>query len=198
MDSTVVCVYKTGGDYDKRYVDKLYQSAMKHGAQDFVCLTDDLSLSSICEVMPLEDNFPGWWSKIELFKLTYGQYVYFDLDTIIHNSIKSILNYSHDFTMLKGFSGTNRPASGVMAWQGDYSHIYYDFNLNMIDKFKTRMSWGDQGYIAQALRKEPQYFQELFPGLITSRKFHSKDEINKSSVLCYHGKPRPADTGWSL
>jgi len=201
VDSTVVCVYKTGGDFDARYVRKLMDSALEHGADDFICLTDDMTLNQFCEVIPLEYDLPGWWSKLELFKLAGDNYIYFDLDTVIHGDIKPFLEYPHTFTMLRDFNKkANRPASGIMAWSGDYSHLLYDFDKREIDRYTPLKGGklGDQAYIADRLGFQPDYVQDLFPELTCSHKWDTLETRQNRPVVCYHGKPRPHETEWEI
>lgn len=197
--ATVVCVYKKGKHYDSRYVRRLYDDVIANGARKFLCLTDDPTVGYICPILPLEHNYRGWWSKLELFKLTDQSYVYFDLDTIIKDDITPILTHPHSFSMLKGLSGTGRPASGIMAWNGDYSHILKSFKRKHMTEYTTPEKWGDQGFIADHLGFEPDYLQDIFPsGFIVSRKYASKEERQNATIVCYHGNPRPHQTGWAI
>ena len=48
----IACVLKSGGDFLP--------------AEEFICLTD---LDLDCQTLALDHDWPGWWSKIELFRL---------------------------------------------------------------------------------------------------------------------------------
>lgn len=196
MRATVALVYKTGGDYTLEYVKRIVTSLRRHGAQDIVCLSDDPSVAQFCRHIPLLKNYPGWWSKLELFNLT-GKTVYFDLDTIISGDIRPILDFPHKFTMLKGFS-TGRGASGVMAWHGDFSYLLHKFHTGHIDAYSwSRHAWGDQDWINHNLGFTADYFQDILPrNYIVSRKLNSVYARRFAKVVCYHGKPRPHETGW--
>lgn len=199
MVAAVALVYKTGGDYSLEYVDRLTRSCLQFGASHVVCLSDDTAVADICEHIPLVNDWPGWWSKLELF-LHLKSALYFDLDTIVNRSIKPILKYNHTFTMLKGFTKNNhRGASGVMAWNGDYSYIAKTFRKELIPIYSIpNVSWGDQDWINDRLQLAPEYFQDLFPKQIVSRKKTNKYHRRFASVICYHGKPRPHSTGWAI
>ena len=195
----VVCVLKTGGVYTSEYVKRLHDDCVKCGANDFVCITDDPSVGSICKTLPLTDGLPGWWSKLEMFKLTSGKHVYIDLDTIIDGDITDLLTYDHKFTMLRDFNKrVDRPASGIMAWTGDWSRIYESFDTSMIDKYDPKKggALGDQAYITDQLGFKPDYVQTLFPGWVASYKWNTFSERRKCRIICYHGRPRPHETGW--
>ena len=80
----IFTVYKTGGDYTAKYVYKIYQGIKDNTTLpfEFYCFTDsDEDLPGV--KIPLQDDLPGWWAKIEMFKKFIGRVVYFDLDTLI-------------------------------------------------------------------------------------------------------------------
>lgn len=196
---TVACVLRSGGDFTPEYVGRLQEGVARHlGEHRFVCLSD---VGVPCERIPLEHDWPRWWSKIELFQLT-GKTLYFDLDTVINGSLQEIADYPHRFTMLRDVGRYDRPASGMMAWDGDYSFILGNFSSDLIKRYEDSNigsmggPWGDGGYIADQVGK-PEIFQDIFPGSIVSYKWQSPQERKGASVICYHGPPRPKATGWA-
>jgi len=197
MTIKVLCVLKSGGDFDGRYVDKLEQGVWKNLKipYDFICLTDIPEQVS-CKTILLKDNLPGWWSKIELFKIP-GPVVYFDLDTVILGDITKLaeavlVKEVERFFMLKPFNPHNKHfGSGVMAWSGDYSYIHGDF----IEKKKRNMHsrFGDQRYIANKLvQSSIEYVQDCLPGVYSYKRHIMISGIpDDTSVICFHGQPRP-------
>ena len=184
---TVACVLKSGGCYNAEYVQRLKDSVNKHlKGHNFVCFSD---IEVPCERIPLVYNLAGWWSKLELFTLK-SKTLYFDLDTVITGDLSEIAEYPHEFTMLSDFYKLKEPASGVMAWDGDYSFILSDYDQN-----KHYSGHGDQGYIAtKVLAKR---FQNIFPSQITSRK-DTKTRNKNERVVCFHGEPRPHSVNWNV
>lgn len=196
MAATVALVYRTGGDYFPEYVKRIADAARKGGARDIVCLSNTHVVQRWCDHIPLATDWPGWWSKLELFRLLSGRVVYFDLDTMIRGSIRPLLDHDHRFTMLRGFT-TGRGASGVMAWSGDWSHLADGFTTDRIPEYSVKGGkWGDQDWINDHLGHEPDYFQDMFPGMIASRKFSSTRARMSARVVCYSGTPRPHQRGW--
>jgi len=199
---TVVCVYKTGGkDFSPVYVRRLMNSCIANGANTFICLTDDLSIEEFCEIVVLERDLPGWWSKLELFNLPKNKrYVYFDLDTVIHKPISPLLAFKTNFAMMRDFTYADKYASGVMCWSGDHSHLVNNFSKDFIPNYTPLLSGklGDQEYIQDNLGFKPDILQDRFPSLISSYKLSSEIERKNSSVVCYHGRPRPHQTNWSI
>lgn len=187
MSITVACVLRSGGAYTPEYVQRLKDGVDRHlTGHRFVCLSD---VDVPCDRMPLERKWPGWWAKVELLKLT-GRVLYLDLDTVIVGDLTEIAEHPHRFTMLSDFYRPHLPASGVMAWDGDYSHIFRGYGHGQ--KYGGH---GDQGYIGGSV--EADRFQDLFPGQIVSRKQRAKRNPNER-IVCFHGQPRPHEVGWAV
>jgi hypothetical protein len=200
MIDAIVCVLRSGStDYTPEYVERLMHSVRQYEIER-ICLTDFKGYKfENCDNASLRFNYPGWWSKIELFDhpaLKNKSVLYFDLDTIIRSDIKSILEYDHKFTMLKGFM-RELPASGVIAFNGDYSHLSHMFSMQITNQYKTIHRLGDQAYIRENVRRKIDLFQDIFPDMFSSFKVDSKEVITKSSVVCFHGRPRPHEVNWN-
>lgn len=194
--TTFAMVYKTGGDFWLEYVKRLSDSIRQHSnGADIVCLSDDSGVSAYCDHVPLVNEWSGWWSKLELFQLT-GKTVYFDLDTIIKGDLTEIEAYPHQFTMLSDFYHPHRPASGMMAWDGDYSHLSKGFTMDKAKDYRTQGKWGDQGWLSE--RITPDRWQDLLPGAVASYKASTRAQIERASVVCFHGKPRPHEVDWRV
>lgn len=201
---TVACVLKSGGDYKPSHVAALRDGVARNlqPSHRFVCLTD---MKVECEALPL-DGWPGWFSKISLFKAGQfeGPVLYFDLDTIIVGSLDPVA-LGHKFTVLENFWRPDRIGSGMMAWDCDLSRIYTDFLGNparFMDQYRTPDKWGDQAFIKDHTPVEPERWQKKFPGKVVSYKMHVRDTgrvPEGAAVCCYHGRPRPWETSlWAL
>lgn len=214
---TIACVLKTGGfnpsgktvEYAPRHVLAIQKMLMRHVSIpfQFVCLSD-VAIDGVTTI-PLKHNWPGWWSKMELFRpdILPGQVFYLDLDTVLTGNIDVFLEHAHKFTMLQNLTpgdvGDGRYGSGLMAWHGDFSHLYAQF-LYDADKFmalyRRPRAWGDQDFIKDHLEMPPATFQRLFPGQVVSYKFHlnGNPPAPENSIVCFHGVPKPCDVkdGW--
>ncbi len=206
---SVACVLKSGGDYTKDYVLKLKNAVQKHLPVDhnFVCLTDE-DIPEVCTV-PLLHKWPGWWSKLELFRpdLFGGPVIYLDLDTVILRGIHSlILPYNDSFAMLESFANPKMRASGVMCWHGDYSFIYREMIRQQETCLKPKRNGTpqpDQKFIARLYRTKMNKRADtvqFHSGLnILSYKNHIlTDEGDEhipsdTDIVCFHGEPRPHD-----
>lgn len=206
----IVFVYKTGGIYTKDDVRLIVENLKDHITVEHrtVCLSDDPFgvLPFVDTALPLTENWPGWWSKIELFKP--GQFkepcLFFDLDTRFLNNLDDIASYRGDFCALRDFNRLQNLASGVLAWRPSQKldYLFENFRVNydyIVDRHRRNLSGkgiGDQGYIQSALPLEPDFFQDLFPSKIISYKKHFTQEDcsrDNASVLCFHGKPKPTE-----
>jgi hypothetical protein len=194
---TVACVLKSGGDYKPSHVLALRDGVARNLTlpHSFVCLSD---MKVSCETIPLLRGWPGWFSKLELFRpgIFEGPVVYWDLDTIIVGSLDPIA-LGHKFTVLENFWRPDRIGSGMMAWDCDLSKIYTDFLGNpdrFISLYRTPEKWGDQAFIKDHTPVRPELWQRKFPGKVVSYKIHCRDKgrvPDGASVICHHGQPRP-------
>lgn len=214
----VLCVYKTGGDYDLRYVEALRFATERYlgMGHDFVCLTDDVvGVSSIDGVTAIElkHNWLGWWSKIELFRpdlVSDNTTIYFDLDVLI---LKDILKFtkvcrgSSIPLMLRSCDRVGEandwPSSSIMSWIGrGMNRVYYEFikdPIGSIDKLKQDTSRAgqrtDQGFIRQVIN--PHKFQDRLPDNYVMFKAQylaisddEDDPLDYVHILNWTGQPR--------
>jgi hypothetical protein len=191
--TTVCCVLKSGGEYKPEHVHALRDMIRIHlPLRPFICFTD-IPDEVDCQTHLLEHDWPGWWSKIEVFGY-HGPVIYLDLDTIIIDDLRWLAEIAHrqPFVMLRDFyRGKTDPfarGSGIMTWAGDMSWILRLFDEGpdaYIAKFKGR---GDQGFLESVARAEP--LQDLAPHKLISFKVDKKPTV-KTSVVVFHGRPRP-------
>ena len=92
-----------GRDYTEKDVIRLYESVKLHIDRpfDFYCLTNDENAIVPGNKILLKHNWPGWWSKVELFRsdLPEGRYLYMDLDSHVVRSLQPILDYEGELVM---------------------------------------------------------------------------------------------------
>lgn len=202
---TVFCVLKTGGfkngkkpvEYNAAQVQWLKRQCDEYlPGIDFYCLTDLKSIEGV-NTIDLIHDWPGWWSKIELFR--FDDVFYIDLDTVILNDIRYMLDLT-GFYALRNLSGHKRNGrvvmgSGVMSWSGSYHHVYDNFNIVIIKNYQRHQNrWGDQGYIHEQVNYNA--LQDAFANKIHSYKFDGIDQSNPpGDIVCFHGNPKPWDSG---
>jgi hypothetical protein len=191
---TVACVLKSGGIYDAMWVSRLQAGVAKHLPIDhrFVCLSD---IDVPCERISLEHDWPGWWSKIELYKMP-GPVLYFDLDTAIVGDLTEAVEARVGwwFTALRDFYRPNGLGSGVMLWSRDMRFIYEKF-ANAPDKYMDECRGGDQEFLERSINIAwAGRWQNLLPDQFVSYKRHCSNGIPPNArVVCLHGRPKFAD-----
>jgi hypothetical protein len=210
----IASVLKTGGIYDDRYVNRLASAVKRHITHEidytFACLTDstegNIDLSLVDQIIPLQYNLSGWWSKLELFRpelFNGAQILYFDLDTLIVNNIDDFASYGGDFLCLRDFNTLTHIGSGILSWNAKKCHhIFYKFFRELIsgDIQINQFLGGDQEAIEHFLEIDPQWVQDVFPNKMAAFKYQCYDSATKevnipelSSVICFHSKPKMAD-----
>jgi hypothetical protein len=148
VELTVACVLRSGGQYTADHVRGL-MAQVEHWLPTarFVCLSD---LPVPCERVSLESDWPGWWSKIELFRHFKGRTLYLDLDTVIVADPARLV--TGRFTMVQNWKCKRLRTSAVMSWAGDYGHIPKAFAPiagKVMQAYVTSERWGDQAFIAE-------------------------------------------------
>lgn len=204
MSVAVICVLKSGGDFDFEYVTRLKSMVERHVTvpYTFYCLTDLKMQWSVVPILELCEDWHGWWSKIELFRpnlVEEDRIVYFDLDTFIVGNIDCILEREEDFIGLRPFNPLRakdplKVASGVMSWKNDgtYNLFYHWFD----GMRHPQQNKGDQDYISRILSDRGlkfTYLQDVVKG-IYSYKRHVRGRNSMAvdaKVICFHGRPRP-------
>lgn len=198
MPLTVACVLKSGGIYDASWVAKLRCGVAKHLPlrHRFVCLSD---VDVPCERIQLKHGWPGWWSKIELFKLE-GPVLFADLDTAIVGDLTDIAMHATQtsFTMLRDFYAPDHFGSGLMAWGADAPRCLYEQFAADPDRLMrlSRKRMGDQAYIEQTHGMDRiDRWQDFVGDHVVSYKVHNcRLGIPRNArVICLHGKPKFAD-----
>lgn len=204
----ILCVLKTGKaigqqpagkepEYYPEHVHRLRDQVHENLSlpHSFVCISD-VKIDGV-DTKLLVHGWPGWWSKIELFRpdIQARQNVYIDLDTTIQGDLSDMVAYQHKFTVLRNLTDPTRGiGSGFMAWRGgDGLCIYEKFKADPsqhMDECRTRRCWGDQGFI-QKSGISVDYWQDLFPGAVASSKVSTHAARRRAEVVCYHGKVKP-------
>ena len=208
------CVYKMGGDYTYVDVLRLKHNIERHTTMDFefICLTDNPILLATSEndygveiysdlnihwALPLINNWKGWWSVIELFRLT-GPVMVTGLDTVFVGPVDPFFELAmntseEDFYMIHAFKRKEVWASGFMVWNGDWSWLYKDFNF----KRDSRHYKWEQRYTKQRLLNKGvpiKGVQDEIDG-IYSFKHHCRKEGHPPTdarAILFHGHPRPS------
>jgi hypothetical protein len=211
-----VCVYKSGGDYDVRYVRALLAAITVNCnfPFSFFCLTDRFEeIDPFTTAIRLEHDLPGWWSKLELFNPNHifntngDPVLFFDLDVLILKNIDDLCHMCFQITkpmMLRSADSQGEkqdwPSSSIMSWKGSSMSKVYEALLakgiqEIIEEVSTNTSRAgqqtDQGFIRTIVN--PQKFQDHLPKDFLCFKIHYLKDLSlleKISILNWTGQPR--------
>jgi len=197
----VVCVLKSGGEYDAEWVRKLRDGVARNTTipYTFQCLSD---VDVPCERIPLRHDWPGWWSKIELFREVDGPTLYLDLDTVVTGSLDRFADIQSDFAMLRNFNNPQMVGSGVMWFRKPIRKVYDRFCekpykwIQYHEERRDGTYLGDQAFIWDSLGRQ---VDRLPMDSIKSYKYHcTKGLPEGTSLVCFHGLPKAPDikTDW--
>lgn len=195
---TFVTVLRSGGVYSPMWVSRLNRQAREHLQPDRVaCLEDVFHFAPPdYESLRLIHDWPGWHSKIELFRpgLFTGVCFYSDLDQLICGPIPNLretLAKALDtcpLLLLDDFFTPSRPATGVIAWRpcAQTERIYTEFAARPV----IRDGWqhGDGAHIGKFPHGR---LQSIFPNTFGSLKAHKLNSgPGPFKVVCQHGVPK--------
>lgn len=200
---TVACVLRSGGRYTPEWVRKLQAGVAKHARGDyrFVCLSD---VDVPCERIPLREDWPRWWCKIELY--TPGQFegpvLFLDLDTVVVGDPLPLARTTPGVTMVSDFYWPREGNSCALSWHGDdMAKVKRAFDRNPRG---TIMRWdrargakiGDQGFTFATMRPV-----DFFPRdeVVSYKRSGRNGPPQGARLMCYHGNPKPdqREAGWS-
>ena len=187
----IICVLRSGGEYTARHVARLREQIPP--TVRMTCLTNmPLRLPGVT-AHQLVHRWPGWWSKIEVFRpyVTVGPTIYLDLDSTIHGDITQL--YRDPMTACTDFIRPGNIHSSVMAWKVAPVWVYDTMRQDpnkIMSKYRRWPRLGDQALIQDTV--ECDVFE---PGLVRSYRKDCQDGVPPGTiVVTYHGRPKP----WEL
>ncbi|GAA3897972.1 hypothetical protein GCM10022405_24070 [Gibbsiella dentisursi] len=198
--TVIVTVLKSGGEFQPEHVQRLH--AQFHNLPS-ICLSD-VTVPGV-DTFPLRFNWPGWFSKMELFNpdLIHDDILYFDLDTqIVINP--EIYLYDDHFRMLSDFYHPDKPASGMMFIPHNFKAYIWSAWIDAPLKWISEC-WGDQDVLEKICGREVARFDSSvksyklhvagpgMPGWHPTSSEGCGTIPTGTSILCFHGKPRPWD-----
>ncbi|ELM1462755.1 hypothetical protein GBC03_12590 [Citrobacter telavivensis] len=213
----IVSVLRCGKNFTSKHAQWLHR---QFGGRKSLCLTDAKTIEGV-ETAPLLYNWPGWWSKIELFNPDHPvignqDLLYFDIDVVVTGNL-DVFEIATDFTMLREFNHPTRVNSSIMMIPVSVKRKVWEAFIADPDKImnecQTEEKWGDQGFIGSILH--PMLWQDIIPGSVISYKCdiatnkmigynsvlanpNATGEVPENvSVVCFHGSPRPWRTGFN-
>lgn len=197
-EKQVVTVLRSGGDFRPEHVHAMQRQVAKHAPEaEFWCLSDVKIEGVMC--LPLKHDWPGWWAKIELFRLD-GGFLYTDLDNVILGPIDD---------MFTGKYTTQRGDWNALMYvpKGGFPEVYEEFKHAPGEHIAANgptgiqgKAFGDAGFVAARVRG--QYWEDVVPdqvvNICTVRGFrwphhHLRLPGTERVLLCSNMYGRPWD-----
>jgi hypothetical protein len=196
----VACVLRSGGTYTPEHVARLRDGVRANlGDHRFICLSD---VDVPCERIALTEQWPGWWSKLELFRPDIdGDLLYFDLDTIITGDLSDMAAINRLAIMRDVYRPDGLQSSVMYIPQDEKSKVWERFTAHPEHYMAQYASGGDQAFLEPLWGERATIWQEALPGQLASYK---ADHIAECGVpdncraVIFHGRPKPEDIGWTL
>lgn len=194
----VICVLRSGGEYNENHVVRLRDQLAKRGVTSFRCLSD-VEVSGV-ERIPMKYSWPGWWAKMELFRpdLPGDGMLYMDLDTSIIGDVSDFF-VDRLAIMRDVYRPLGLQSSLMFIPRAERSAIWSDW-LRRTEYWMRRLhKGGDQAFLERHWIDTAARWQDLLPGAVVSYKANdlaSHGAPEGAKVVIFHGKPRPWDVGW--
>lgn len=189
-----VCVLRSGGDYRPEHVQWLARQV-----PGITCMSDT-PVEGV-DTIDLKYDWPGWWSKMELFRPDIeGDLLFFDLDTVVFCDPSDLIQAANGkTTMLSDFLFPRHPASGLMyIAQKDKAKVWDAWNKDPQGHMKHpegRGTKGDQGFLGRIM-PDVQRWQDVTGGIYGYNSSVKRTGLPKGAKLvCFFGNPRPWQAG---
>lgn len=200
----VITVLRSGGDYKPSHVHAL-QKQVAHWAPlaTFECLSD-VEIPGV-KTTPLVHGWPGWWSKMELFRPELrGDFLFMDLDTVIVGPLDDFDSVS-SLTILRDFYRNGKKlkeglqSSLMFLPESERRGPWDDFTTNPPMSMRLFARGGDQALLEMHYLHIAKRWQDVLPGQIVSWKVDCQHGVSPDArIICMHGKPRPWEVGQFL
>ena len=201
-------VLKSGGGYGMKDVLLLSRHIRKNmGDVRIVCINDKVKQHHHIkqyeiDIIPMQNNWNGWWAKYNLFSPDLQQYrpfLYVDLDTVVLKGLNKVVfcvKENGKFVMLRDFY-QKKLASGMM-WIPESSDKVDSLWANKGNmKFGK---WNNQRhrmdyYIRNVIQSPDLFFQDIVSGIYSFKPrlnggAHWLNNLPEDSkVVCFHGSP---------
>lgn len=152
--------------------------------------------------LPLQYDWPGWWSKMELFRPDiHGDLFYLDLDTTILKDIRPMAKVNTLCAISHRGNPAKKMCSGVMYLPAQYRKRTWERWMNYGPERAMRDFRGDQDFLAAQWGSRWARFEKLIPGCAVSFKYHvqpAKAVPKDTLMVYYHGYPKSWDEGGQL
>lgn len=204
---TVLAVLRSGGIYDWHWVSALRRGLMRHLTLEhqLVVLHDSIRLpggftARASQERPLYNRWPGWWSKMEMFRPEHddlGDFLFIDLDTVLISSLDWLADVDQ-LTVLSDFYKpyTRINSSFMFIPLEARAQIWNDWMIRGPEEMmRLYGTGGDQAFLTRYWIERARRWQNDFPGRVVSYKSHCipGGPPDGAAAVCFHGLPKPTE-----
>ncbi len=215
----IVLVMRTGGDYSIRDVKLLSERLVENSdiPVKVWCLTNIVPKDQVINLqnvtlLPFENDWPGWWAKINMFspKLEHLRpFLYMDLDTAplkpISSVFKAVKNRGSLIMLRNFFHPEKKGTSGFMWIPANDERlvtIWEKFKKSPEEYMLRYKVGGDQVFMNSIIKEPDEYWQDLNKGIVSYKIDErikpptAKARIKRTAlhgtedVVIFHGQPR--------
>jgi hypothetical protein len=197
---TIVLVLRSGKDFTFKDVNLLTSNILKRwieGKPRIILIWDKCSEAysmGDIEVIPMTNNYPGTWSRMQLYSPEmdkYRPFLYVDLDTVIISSLEFVFDLVQldEFITLEDFWQPEQLATGLVWFPKESEKVKKVWEAwQKSDKsFGFRMD-----YFLRKVVEADRFWQELTNKIVDFKPKYNGvlQDIPKGGIVCFHGKPR--------
>lgn len=196
----IVCVLRSGGDFRAEHVARLHRQVSAHmPGMPFLCLTDrprelwDLGIDALA----LAFDWPGWWSKMEVFANDVrGDVLFLDLDVTVIGDLSSLAAVPGPALMRDVYRPGGLQSAVMVLPESCRPRIWTAWWRDPANWMARYVRGGDQAFLERFWLREARRLQDAVPGQIVSYK---ADVLRLGAVpegariVVHHGRPRPWD-----
>lgn len=178
------------------YIERLYRGFLFNLRRSFrfVVLSDRETDVVGVDLIPMHGaRLPFKMNKLKLYEILEGPSLIVDLDTIVIGPVDPLLDHDEEFVTLRDF-WEGKTGGGITYVRQAESWRHLCPAANHAPEHGSERRWFRQ------VIPEDQWtaWQDIAPGAVVSYKEHCRNgPPDGASVICYHGSPRPHETGWS-
>ena len=202
----VICVLRSGGDYGPDHVIRLRDQVARFSTLPFVALSD-VPVPGV-ETIPLQYDWPGWWSKLNLFSPSLsGPLLYLDLDSAIVGDLSDMAGVGRLAIMRDVYRRDGLQSSVMFLPESDRAAIWRQWIKAPAAWMQAFRKGGDQAFL-ESCGLRWALWQDDLPGQVVSWKVHVRKAERRdrefgngnlpegARVVVFHGQPRPWSVGW--
>lgn len=196
MTARVVIVLRQGPEYRAEHARWIARQLAARVDAPILCLSD-VEIGGGVERVPLGSDWPGWWSKMEMFRPDIaGDILYVDIDTVVTGPLDGIADRGRTTILRDFYIGGGALQSSVMyLTEADRRRVWAAWIREPAVWMKRCHGRGDQAMLEFVLG-DCDRWQDVAPGRLVSYKAHIRTPglaapPPGTSLVVFHGDPRP-------